>query len=179
MRQESKRKVGELNNMERYYIAEKNSSLRKDYLEWKKNERELVPFIKSLLKNHGVETEQFSAGETFLSIKATENDLLNFSGKFLKDSHEGYFTFKKSTPIMKEWIAKESGYKTLHKPPVPWYFKNCYGKIRTRLFDINGTVYCSIECDSDFQPCDNLTEIKGNEFFKAIEYEKQRTGKEN
>lgn len=81
--------------MERYYIADADSSLRKDYLDWKKNERECVPFIKNLLKKYGVETEEFSAGKTFLSVKATKNDLINFSGKFLKKSTKDIFHSKK------------------------------------------------------------------------------------
>lgn len=68
---------------------------------------------------------------------------------------------------MKEWLAKSSEYGTLRKPSVPWYFKNCYGEIRTILFEIDGSVYCSMECYSDFEPCDKLTEIKASEFFKV------------
>ena len=163
--------------MEKYYIADSDSSLKKDYFDWKKNEKDCVQFIKELLKKYGVEAETFSAGKTFLSIKATENDLINFSGKFLKKSNNGYFSFKKTTHIMKEWIEKAGEYETLHKPCVPFYFKNCYGRMTTRLFEIDGMVYCSIKCDSDFEPCDNLIEMKVSEFFKFIEeYEERKKG---
>ncbi|WFR64172.1 hypothetical protein P9222_08345 [Paenibacillus amylolyticus] len=57
----------------------------------------------------------------------------------------------------------------LRKPYVPFYFRGFGGgRIRSRLFEIDGTVYCSLD-PFEGDPPEGFVEMKASEFFKVIE----------
>lgn len=165
--------------MEKFYRAEPDSALYNDYLLWMECRDKAIGVAQDLLHEFGVQATRYSFGREYFSIDATASDLKKFDGQFKKHKSDcGFCVFKKATPLGKEWKRRVAQIPVMHKPFVPDYFRNALGKMRTRLFDIDGTVYCSIECDKNFVPNDKLTEMKASEFFRIIEaQEEAETGK--
>lgn len=161
--------------MEKFYRAEPDSALHSDYFAWVDYRNTAIETANDLFKEFGVEATRYSFGREYLSIDATENDLKKFVDQFKKYKSDcGFCVFKKTAPISREWKKRTEKIPIMHKPFVSSYFKNALGKMRTRLFDVNGVVYCSMECDLKFEPTDKLTEIKASEFFKIIEMQEAK-----
>lgn len=166
--------------MEKFYIALPESRLYADYSEWLVTRNESVKFIENLFEKYGLDREtKFYAGREFLAIKSDKDLDSIFPKQFKKKLYDGdYRVFKLNAPIMKEWVEKIKTFKCLHKPFLGMYFKNCFGKMSTRLFMHESTLYFSIECDSAFEPSDLFQEIKASEFYKVIEdIEEKENGK--
>lgn len=67
--------------------------------------------------------------------------------------------------------------KVVYRPYLPLYFDVLEGKCSVRLFKKNDIIYCSFSTDKDFKTPSGLKEIKGSEFYKAIEDNEQRETK--
>ncbi len=157
--------------MEKFYITGEGSKLRKDYLRYKDSTEELRKIINEFFKTHGIQSEKFQAGQDYLGITATKEDIEMFKAQLKIQNENGLNFFKKNSSIYKSWLllVKQMDLKIIHKPYLFDYFKPWYGRSSYRLFDIEGVVYCSFKTDGDFEPVDNLREIKASEFFKIIE----------
>ena len=92
-----------------------------------------------------------------------------FMNEFISDTPG---KFKVRSPMNKEWVSlcKENGLtKNAHKPYIPFYFSFGYGKCSWRLFDLNDVIYCTFLTEGDFTAPDDIVEIKGSEFYTAME----------
>ena len=154
--------------MEKFYIVPVGTKLHSEYMTYKQNTAQAKNSAIRLLDKYGVEAEQFCALNTEFGIVATDNDLEKFS-KDLRKPRDGVHWFKTRSAFLKEWreCAKEIG--PLRKPFVWLHFKTGIGKFRSRLFDINGVVYCSFETDGLVEPMESYTELKQSEFWRIVE----------
>lgn len=165
--------------MEKFYIAEEGSKLRGDYLGYVKNQEIVNGIINNFFEMHGIKASEYYANNDYLYIVATEEDKKKFEKQLCKPKN-GLYKFRDNSIISKAWIKTldKNNIKVLSKPRIPFYFDNCCGRSLSRLFQIDGIVYCSFSAEWDFEPKDRLREIKASEFFKAIEDYKERI-KEN
>lgn len=164
--------------MEKFYRAQKDSRLHKDYMEYRSCREKSIEIARGIFERHGVETKNFALAGWCLAIKPTDNDRIKFSAQLKKKAaKDGFVDFKKSSPICKEWLELSKDLTFPIKPSrVMWvYFKDS-GRMWTRLFSLDGVVYCSVEAQGDIEPDDALEEIKGSEFFRVIEEYEERAG---
>ncbi|TCU69647.1 hypothetical protein EV204_1084 [Tissierella praeacuta] len=157
--------------MEKFYIAEEDSKLRKDYLSYKEQSEQVRLIMKDFLTSHGIESKKYYVNKNTIAVVATNNDKEVFQRQLKKKDKEGLFFFKVNSKVHKDWIKliESTGLEIPNKPIMWDYFTSFYGRIATRLLDIDGQVYCSMKAEGDFEPKDKLTEIKASEFFKTIE----------
>lgn len=157
--------------MEKFYIAEEGSKLRDNYLRYLKNQEEVNEIIKKFFKTHGITTNEYYANNSYLHIVATEEDKKKFEKQLCKPK-DGLYRFRANSKINKAWMEtlKQHNIKVLSRPMVPFCFDKCWGgRSSSRLFEIDGVVYCSFDASWEFTPKDKLQEIKASEFFKMIE----------
>lgn len=154
--------------MEKFYIVPVGTKLHSEYMTYKQNTATAKSSAIRLLDKYGVEAEQFCALNTEFGIVATDNDLEKFS-KDLRKPRDGVHWFKARSAFLKEWRECAKDISPLHKPFVGLHFKTGIGKCRSRLFDINGVVYCSFETDGLVEPLESYTELKQSEFWRIVE----------
>lgn len=159
--------------MEKFYRALPDSRLHADYMEWEDCCEEMREIIDSLFEEYGVEATRYSAGKFGLAIEATPGDLEKFKGQFKKGHIHGIFEFRKNSHICKEWAKRSERIKMRRKPFLSLYFDHASCRMSTRLFQIDGVVYCSIDA-GDVAPKDKLVEIKASEFWRVIENYEER-----
>lgn len=159
--------------MEKFYIVTEESSLNKQYWEYKNNVKEVNEYVKKFMDQEGIEANEYYANTKKIYIVPTENDIKSFNSKLNKELEGGLRQFKLNSAIAKRWIefVKDNNIKILHKPFVGTYF-NAYGRSKSRLFNIDDTVYCTYETEFNFNNPKGFTEIKASEFYSAIENSK-------
>jgi hypothetical protein len=167
--------------MEKYFIVTEESSLYGDFMAYKENLRMVNELVKKFMEKHGIETSYYSPTTEKLYIQPTENDIQKFDSVLAKPVEGGLRAFKKNSLIGKDWCnrLKEANLKVLHKPFVPFYFRRALGGYyQTRLFEIDGTVYCSINANyTHLEATKGMVEMKASEFFRIIEdYESRNQG---
>lgn len=157
--------------MEKYFIVTEKSKLHKDYMEYKRNTKEVNDHVNEFLNAHGIETDLYAVNGETLYIQPTQNDIAKFGKSLGKPIQQDLQPFKKNSAIAKEWVKSLDGrqMKIKQKPYVPLYFKGIYGSIRSRIFAVNEIVYISIDCQQEVEPIDEFVEIKASEFYKVIE----------
>ncbi|HJI48721.1 MAG TPA: hypothetical protein OIL97_04095 [Oscillospiraceae bacterium] len=155
--------------MEKFYIVEKDSILAKDYLEYLAFAEKFTDLFEKFAKENNIEASEYYLSTKRLWINPKGQDYKNFGNSFLK-SELG--KFKINSPLNRKWVelCKENNLsKVIHKPYLPLYFYTFEGKCSSRLFKIKDTIYCSFSMDKYFKAPSGLKEIKGSEFYKAIE----------
>jgi hypothetical protein len=155
--------------MEKFYIVEKDSTLAKDYLEYLAFSKKFTSLFENFAKENNIEADEFYLSTKRLWINPKGQDYKNFENSFLK-SELG--KFKINSPLNQKWVelCKANNLsKVIYRPYLPLYFNVLEGKCSSRLFKINDTIYCSFSMDKDFKAPSGLKEIKGSEFYKAIE----------
>ena len=121
----------------------------------------------------------FSETEPWIT-NDSENDLMKFASQLRKDTYsDGLRLFKKNSEVGKKWMALASEVKPQRKPRLWMYYHFLMGKMKTRLFRIDGTISCSIENDGQYEKPDEFREIKASEFFKVIEDYEERKNNES
>lgn len=158
--------------MEKYFIVTEKSDLHKDYLDYRENSRLINEHYKEFAKENDIEAEEYCPSNKYLHIIPTEKDLERFDKVLLKPTGQGLRSFKLNSKIAKNWAKSltEKGLKVLSKPYIPFYFRNGFGRSRTRIFNIGEAVYCSYEADRNNIECpEGFIEIKASEFYKIIE----------
>ena len=162
---------------EKFFIVTEESPLHKEYFDWRQNRNDVNEFVKKFTKSHGIEAHEYSASTDRFCIVPTENDRMHFLSQLgVNELKEGLYIFKKNSPIGKAWIAelKSRSLTVEHRPFVSFYMKYSCGRSPSRLFAINGILYMSFASDGEFEAKEGIREIRGSEFYKAIEdYEKQ------
>lgn len=166
--------------MEKFYIAEEGSKLRKDYLEHKESVEKVRELIIKFFDTHGITADKYYVNNKYLHIVPTEEDKEKFSNQLCKPK-DGLYRFRANSKINRAWVRtlEANEVQVISRPMVPLYFDRYWGrKMQSRLFEIDGVVYCSFNADGEFKPTDKLKEIKASEFFKVIEDYNERI-KEN
>lgn len=157
--------------MEKYFIISEDSSLYKNYFKWKSNEELVREHVKKFFENHGISAKQYIARNKELYIIPTKDDMGKFEKYFTKQVLEnGLRKFKINSKIGKEWtkLVQENELNILSKPRIGFYFP-IYGRHSVRLFDIDKTLYCSIDSEYKFDKPEWAKEIKASEFWKVVE----------
>lgn len=155
--------------MERFYIVPKDCDLGKNYIDYKKRLNQITSLFKQFSMENNIQTQSFYTSATRLWIDPNDCDVENFRNGFMVDNPG---KFKKKYPLSKKWVAlcEENGLtKDVIKPYVPFYFSFGMGKCSYRLFDIDEVIYCTFSSESEFKASEGLIEIKGSEFYTAIE----------
>ena len=155
--------------MEKFYIIPEGTKLHKDFKAWEACDKELVEVAKIVMEAHGMEATQFVPGSDKLGIVPTPADLEKFRPQLCKTGKSGAAFFKKNSTVNTEWTEKTAGIQWHRKPFMVCYFSRVWGRSSSRLFRIGGVVYCSMDCESDFEPLEPFQEIKASEFWKVIE----------
>lgn len=156
--------------MERYFIVTEESRLHADWFAYKENRRDVERNFAKVREELGIESDAFYVTNEHFYIVPTEQDKKKYASVLCAPINDGLQKFKCNSKSGKAWVTalKDADLKVLYKPRLIFYIKNEGGKYRSRLFDIDGVVYCSID------PCQKeapkgFKEIKGSEFFKIIE----------
>ena len=157
--------------MERYFIIDKDHHIYKEYFEWKDCANKLAKKFNEFKNKTGIETNLFVPQKELL-IVPTENDLNQYQDQYYKkDYGHSLKGFKKKSYLYKLWedLTKDIIFK--YKPTLFYDFP-IFGKTRTRIFDYQDKVYCSLESDylnENTQIPKGYTEIKASKFYKIIE----------
>jgi len=153
--------------MERFYIVTSDSSIHKDYLDYREMSEKVNGAFVEFAKEQGIETHEYYQSAQYLHICPTDGDTVNF-GKYFKKDVPGLF--KKNSPLAKAWVNKcqALGLKSPYKPNLGFEFR-VFGRTSSRLFMINDVLYASFRADCDFKNLAGLKELKASEFFKVIE----------
>lgn len=153
--------------MEKFYIISNDSKIGNDYWSYIESEKRIVKIFDEFTKEHGIKATKFRPSHTLLWIVPEKEDENRFGSQFtLKDPGR----FKKTSAMNKLWVKKcaDEGVKYINKPYVPFLF-NCVGKVRYRLFDYDGIIYCTFDCSIDVKAPEGFVEMKGSEFHAAME----------
>lgn len=153
--------------MEKYYIVTPNSSIYKEYMDYKATSEKVNTAFVEFAKEQGFETHEYYQSADRLHICPTDGDIDKF-GKYFKKDTPGLF--KKNSLPAKAWINKCQvlGLKSPHKPILSFEFR-VFGRTSNRLFMINNVLYASFRAECDFKNLDGLEEIKASEFFRVVE----------
>ncbi len=157
--------------MEKYFIVTQESPLYHDYFAWKENRKKVYEHVKKFMTDYNITSQEYHASQNLFYIVPTQEDLDKFGKALGKDIGNGLRPFKRNSKIGKAWIKslEDSKLKILPKPAPIFYFEGVCGRYRTRLFDIEGTVYCSIEPLYSEKIPVGMKEIKASEFYKILE----------
>lgn len=153
--------------MEKFYTISNDSKVGKDYWRYIEYEKRIVRAFNEFAKEHDIKATKFYPINTLLWIKPEKEDKDNFSGQFtLKDPGR----FKKTSAMSKAWVKKcsDEGIEYIRKPHVQFLF-NYTGKAWCRLFDYDGVIYCTFDCPIDVETPEGFVEMKGSEFYAAME----------
>ena len=156
--------------MERYFIVTEQSKLRKDWFAYKENREKVIELYKQYTVQAEIESREYYVSDDEIYIIPTEKDSTKFLPFLCNPINDGLCKFKASSKIAKGWIKalKDADLKVQQKPMVILYFKSFGGKYRSRVFDHNDVVYCSIDPYEGESP-EGFIEIKASEFFKIVE----------
>lgn len=155
--------------MEKFYIVPNDSILGKKYLEYLDAVNKITDLFREFSTQKNIHTHTFYPTVTRLWIDPDAEDIKNFASSFMADTPG---KFKLRNPVNKEWVSlcKENGLiKDAHKPYIPFYFTFGCSGCSWRLFDMDDVIYCTFSTDNDFKAPDYLIEIKGSEFYIAVE----------
>ena len=166
--------------IERYFIISSDAQISKDLISYEENAAKVNEAMRKLSREVGIEGSEYYPGSDVLGIVPTENDLTKFASQLRKDTYsDGLRLFKKNSEVGKKWMVLASEVKPQRKPRLWLYYHFLMGKMRTRLFRIDGTIYCSIENDGQYEKPGEFMEIKASEFFKVIEDYEERKNNES
>lgn len=158
--------------MKRYYEVTNKSNLYKDYMAYLDNVKLVNDLVKDFMNENNIVSENYATDKADLYIEPTENDMLKYKN-VLSVYGDGLYKFKGNSKIAKAWkkSLEDNNLEVQRKPKVPIYFNSWSYRILSKLFSINGKVYCSLELvDQDFDEVpEEMIEMKASEFYKIIE----------
>lgn len=150
---------------EYYMIVKPGSELYKDYFEYLENRKEVNEIFGRMQEKFGIETSKYYARKDRFSILPTEADKEKFKFLLLKDG----VTFRKTSEINKTWVHEVKHIKHMTSPSLFCYCNTGWGRLRSRMFPIGDTLYCSMQTEQDVDLPIWGEEIKASEFYKAFE----------
>lgn len=157
---------------EKYFIVTEGSPLYKAFKEYQENLELVNEHVKKFMKKHGIKTSEYSASNETFYIVPVREDKEKFENSLGKELGNGLRPFKKNSKIGKDWVnsLKSKNLKVIRKPMVALYFETCAGRHWSRLFELNGVVYCTFALENGNPNVPKgMIEIKASEFFKIIE----------
>lgn len=157
---------------EKFFVVTEASPLHKEYFDWKKNSYNVNEFVKVFTQEHGIEACEYSTSSDRFYIVPTKNDRAKFASQVaVHELPNGLYAFKKNSPIGVSWVEELNAHSLTveRRPFIPIYMKHSCGRSSSRIFDVNGILYMSFVGDGEFEANDGIREIKGSEFYKAIE----------
>lgn len=162
--------------MEKFFTIDKDSKFYKDYVQYKHDVKTHAKAFDDFCKSHGIESTRYLPSDNSVMIIPTVNDLNKFGHLLTKRKYDdGIRTFRKNCKIVKDWTAIA---KHLPEPYKPTYFEygmRVNGYFSSRCFMLGDTLYGSIECNTcDFDLLYFMTEIKGSEFYTALETTREK-----
>ena len=179
--------------MEKFYVIN-NQKYLDELSNYRKADRIRNAFIKEFYESHNIEGKSYYMGgngrvncafsefnKTDISLYIPDNEKnVEQFGKMLKvprrdGRFDGLRELKKKSPLLKEFqeeCIKKQIVINLWYPRTGDYFHEIqYGGYKRTTFELNGITYLSINADVDsLTPKEEgFTEIKGSEFYKALE----------
>ncbi|MDB5052648.1 MAG: hypothetical protein JWM44_698 [Bacilli bacterium] len=156
--------------MEKYYIVTEKSSLHKSWFDYKANVSVVNDLVKKFTAENGIESSEYYVSDTEIYIVPSEKDVETFGKSLGATLDNGLRRFSMRSKICKAWMEalRVAELKVLRKPMVILYFRGIGGKYKSRIFDQNGVLYCSID-PADGKENEGLIEMKASEFFKIVE----------
>ncbi len=163
--------------MEQYFEITSNSVHYKEYFDYVDKFDKERNEIKKFKEKHNITGDGYMIWKDYLWVMANQENVKNFGSQFKDEIIHGCRPFKKTSEIGKSF--KESGIKRADKPFVPFFFPNAEGKTRTRLFNVENKVYCSIETpyDEKLGAPKGFIEMKASRFFEIIETAEEKAEK--
>lgn len=156
--------------MERYFEVTEESRLYSDWFEYKANRESINEIYKQFKREQGIESSTYYVTDDEIHIIPTEKDMETFGSVLCTPEDDGLLKFRVNSKIGKAWkqALKDKGLKVLRRPMVILYFSSRGGKYRSRIFDQNGKLYCSMD-PADGQAPKGFTEMKASDFYKVVE----------
>ncbi|HEX3038187.1 MAG TPA: hypothetical protein VHO94_04240 [Oscillospiraceae bacterium] len=167
---------------EKFYIVTDKSKLHKEYFEYRENFKAVTEVAQEFFKEHGIDPNtSYCPCTCALYLIPSKEDKEKFASQLSKNcDNQGLYKVKETSKLGRAWVdtLSKNHLSVLRKPLPQFYFRTLTGRGDYRLFDIDGTLYCSYQNDNDFPNPDGFTEIKASEFFKIIEdYEAKQEDK--
>ena len=179
--------------MEKFYIIN-NTNFLNELRNYRKAARARNAFIKEFYESHNIDGKSYymrgdgrvncafdESNKPDITLYIPDNDKnVEQFGKMLKVPRRdvklsGLRELKKNSPLLKsfqdECVEKEIVINLMF-PRVGDYFQELqFGGYKRRIFEFEGITYLSIDADANsLTPReDGFTEIKGSEFYKALE----------
>lgn len=157
--------------MERYFTVTEESSLYKDWFDYQKNAADVNAVVKSFMNKHNIGSNKYYAADDAIFIIPTAADNETYKTVLCSPLENGLRKFRTTSKIGKAWVneLKAANLKVVRKPMVIMYFRSFKGgKYRSRIFDQDGCLYCSID-PVDGDPPKGFVEMKASEFYKIVE----------
>jgi len=160
--------------MEKFFIATEKSNFYKDYFAYNDNRKQLRKLMCGFAKSNNL-PNLASADENTYSIIVKKGESNPFENQLKKG---GVWTkkgelhdFKKNSPIGKAWciFLKTNGFKPVGRPYIFFYFTNISGRCGMETFYNDKTLYLKINTEQEPNTPNGMNEIKGSEYYKAIE----------
>lgn len=160
--------------MERFFKVT-NSTLGKDYVEFRENGVKINELFENLTKEFNISANQYYASNNRVAIVPEEDDAEKLKSYLSKNDRNGdLIFFKKSSKVVKRWkeILKENNIEVLTKPYPGLYF-TIFGSFSSRLFRWKDEIYFSLSgIDGYIEKLillEGMEEMKGSEFYKVME----------
>jgi hypothetical protein len=156
--------------MERYFRV-LNNRLYNDWFDYKANQQQINELFKEFKQDQGFESGAYYVTDDEIYIVPTEADINNFSKMLCKPIDDDLQKFKTNSKIGKAWVEtlKSNKLSVLRKPMLIMYMSAGGGRFRSRLFNVDEQLYCSLYPADDAKLPQGFTEMKASEFFKIIE----------
>lgn len=156
--------------MEKFYIVPEGTKLHTDFTNYETCKKELARIANDFMTAYGIGAKIVVPLRDSFGISPTKDDEKMFGSQLCKKEVDGIRFFKKNSALGKEWATKTDGIRFDGMPFLPFYFRNIGWRTWSRLFRLNGVVYCTMESQTEnFHPVEDLQEIKASEFWRTIE----------
>ena len=164
----------EINTTERFFIVKENSPFFRQFVAYEEFVDKSCKVFSAFAEQMGMDkSTKFYPDPDQLGIIPMGKDKETFEPHFTKAVKDGGLRlFRKNSIINSQWqaAAKKAGLQFVRRPSPCWdldlHFRGSF-----RMFEHNGKLYLSLETPAELgaKVHDDLTEIKGSEFWRIIE----------
>lgn len=158
--------------IEKFFTISPESQFNKDYEAWYANAEKTRQLIVLFFEDRGIESKQYRAGNTWLSIVPTENDRAKFGKELCKlsDDH-GVVHFRESSKTCKAWakLLAENNHRKVMEPRMSFYIAHGFRSMSRHFTGKDGVHYGWYQTDCNFEIPSGCEEIKGWQFYKALD----------
>ena len=164
---------------EKFFIVTEKSKLYDDYFEYRKNQKQLHKIMHDFTKKYNLPNLAAADGDTYSIIADKDSPFKSQLKKYPTWTKSGeLYDFKKSSFIGKAWhkTLNTAGFKFIREPLILLYFNNMQGKWGWETFEDGEKLYLKIETEFEQSSPNGMNEIKGSEYYKAVEEYDARKG---